>query len=126
MYPSVSGLPAAASTFVIRPSVTVTVSEQASGQSSGHAVTCSVAVMLGKSGTPGAHRPSAGPGAGTAERGSGPSGRCGAVGGDLVERRVLGAGVHPVLELDHAEPGEPLAQPTVGGVEPSELLAVRH
>ena len=45
---------------------------------------------------------------------------------DLVEHRVLLAGVGPVLELDHAGLGELLAEPAVGGVEQAELLAVRH
>src|SRR5262249_4566221 len=43
---------------------------------------------------------------------------------DLVERRVLLAGVGPVLELDDAELGEPLAQPAVAGVEQPDLLPV--
>src|SRR5690349_735131 len=46
----------------------------------------------------------------------------GAVLGDLVERGVLLAGVDPVLELDHAELGEALAQPSVVPVEQAELL----
>ena len=49
-----------------------------------------------------------------------------AVLGDLVERGVLLGGVDPVLELDHAELGEAVAQPAVAGVEQAELLAVRH
>src|SRR5215207_8499128 len=43
---------------------------------------------------------------------------------DLVEGRVLLAGVGPVLELDHAQLREPLSQPAVTGVEQPELLAV--
>ena len=39
---------------------------------------------------------------------------------------VLLAGVGPVLELDHADLGEALAQPAAGRVEQAELLAVRH
>ena len=50
----------------------------------------------------------------------------GSVARNLVERGVLLAGVDPVLELDHAELGEPVAEPAVGGVEEPELLAVRH
>src|SRR6476660_7435949 len=50
----------------------------------------------------------------------------GAVLGDLVEHRVLLAGVDPVLELDDAELGEALAQEAVVAVEQAELLAVRH
>src|SRR3954471_18165567 len=50
----------------------------------------------------------------------------GAVLGDGVELVVLLAGVHPVLELDDAGLGEPLAQPAVGRIEEAELLAVRH
>src|SRR5437764_13267546 len=45
---------------------------------------------------------------------------------DRVERGVLLAGVCPVLELDHAQLGEPLTQPAVAGVEQAELLAVGH
>src|SRR5436853_5155681 len=53
-------------------------------------------------------------------------GRGFAVLGHLVELAVLLAGVDPVLELDHAELGEAVAQPAVAGVEQSELLAVGH
>src|SRR5262249_35700069 len=45
---------------------------------------------------------------------------------DLVELRVLLTGVDPVLELDHTQLGEPLAQPPVARVEETELLAVGH
>src|SRR2546429_6965741 len=45
---------------------------------------------------------------------------------DLVEGRVLFAGVGPVLELDHAQLGEALPQPAVTGIEQTELLTVGH
>src|SRR5437764_204333 len=47
-----------------------------------------------------------------------------AVLGHFVELRVLLAGVDPVLELDHAQLGETVAQPAVAGVEQPQLLAV--
>src|ERR1700722_17696644 len=43
-----------------------------------------------------------------------------------LEAVVLLAGVGPVLEGDDTEVGEAVPQPTVGGVEQTELLAVRH
>src|SRR5207237_7365969 len=46
--------------------------------------------------------------------------------GDLVQGAVFGAGIDPVLELDDAQLGELLPQPTVAGVEDPELLAVGH
>ena len=54
------------------------------------------------------------------------NGLVGAVRGDGVEVGVLLAGVDPVLELDDADLGEAVAQPAVGRVEQTELLAVRH
>ena len=42
------------------------------------------------------------------------------------EGLVLVAGVGPVLELDHAELLELVAQPAVVAVEQAELLAVGH